>query len=236
MSALEHGSRPTLLAVAFASLVAAFPAASQQSDTPTDTKPAAADQTPEPKPPQLTMQRIENGFVIAPDNQFTNVDGHYGNLLGLYGGYMMDHTYLIGAGGYWLTNGDHVRDLSYGGLVFEWIYNGDHRLSISTRALIGGGSATLPSGLVQVPYPPYPTPYHGHNPPPIPGPNPVYVTAYSHDGFFAGQPQINFNYRLNGWLHLSAGGGYRFIAGTYNMDSRLRGATGSLSLQIGGGS
>ena len=233
----RQGLGLTAAAFAFVALVAVLPAAGQQSDTRADDTPSVApDATAAPKEPtHITMQRIENGFVIAPDNQFTEVDGHYGNLLGVYGGYMLDHTYLIGLGGYWLTNGEHQRDLSYGGFVFEWIHNGDHRFSFSTRALIGGGSATLSNGIVAVPYPPYPTPYHDHRPPP-PLHNPIYVTSYRHDGFFAAQPQVNLNYKINGWLHLSAGGGYRVVAGTHNMDSRLDGFTGSLSLQIGGGS
>ena len=53
----------------------------------------------------VTVERIQNGFVFAPDNRFTEVDGRYGNLLGGYAGWMMDRTLFVGVGGYWLTNG-----------------------------------------------------------------------------------------------------------------------------------
>ena len=61
-------------------------------------------------PSRLTMERIRYGFVLAPDNRFTEVDGRFGNLFGFYGGWMMDRTIMIGAGGYWLTNGSHDRE------------------------------------------------------------------------------------------------------------------------------
>ena len=199
----------------------------------------------------LTMERIRNGFVVAPDNRFTEVDGQFGNVLGVYGGWMMDRTFLIGAGGYWLTNGSHQRDMSYGGAVFEWLYKGDQRLGLNTRVLIGGGSASLPGPVVTIPVPtprPIPLPsggMPGHGPdgdfgmPWFGGPWPTtpgtLQTRY-HDGFFVAEPQVNVSWSFAHWLHVTAGGGYRWVEGTHNMDSRLRGASGSLALQIGGGS
>jgi hypothetical protein len=190
----------------------------------------------------LTVERVQNGFVVAPDNRFTEVDGSYGNLLGVYGGWMMDRTLLIGAGGYWLTNGSHHEEMSYGGAVVEWLVHGDRRLGVSARALIGGGSATLTTTVPVLPAVPYPMPgygpSHGHEGPPWPGwywP-PTSGTVPIHDGFFVFEPQVNVNCKVNGWLHISAGGGYRLVAGTHDMDSRLRGFSGSLSLQFGGGS
>ena len=118
---------------------------------------------PTPAPPsRLTMERIRNGFVIAPDNRFTEVDGHFANLLGVYGGWMMDRTILIGAGGYWMTNGSHDQEMSYGGGVVEWLIHGDRRLGFSARALIGGGSASLVGTVPGFPIPvPYPLPASG---------------------------------------------------------------------------
>jgi len=208
--------------------------------------------TPQPSPAtetRLTMERIQNGFVIAPDNRFTDFDGRFGNLLGVYGGWMMDRTFLIGAGGYWLTNGSHDREMSYGGAVVEWLIHGDRRLGFSARALIGGGSASLPGTISQIPFPmplPFPAggvqgwghgPDHGFWGPWGPdGGWPTNGTVRLHDGFFVAEPQVNVSWKMARWLHVTAGGGYRFISGTRNMNSRLDGASGSVSVQIGGGS
>jgi hypothetical protein len=200
---------------------------------------------PTPAPPsRLTMERIHNGFVIAPDNRFTEVDGQFANILGVYGGWMMDRTFLIGAGGYWLTNGSHEREMSYGGAVVEWLIHGDRPLGFSARALIGGGSASVPGTFSLPPFPvPYPLPAsgmgdrgpdHGFWPPWGPGGWPTNVTVRLHDGFFVAEPQVNVSWKAKKWLHVTAGGGYRFISGTRNMDNRLHGASGSVSLQVGG--
>jgi hypothetical protein len=215
----------------------------------TGPQPAPAPQPSPAAESHLTMERIQNGFVIAPDNRFTDVDGRYANLLGFYGGWMMDRTFLIGAGGYWLTNGSHDQEMSYGGAVVEWLVHGDRRLGFSARALIGGGSASLPGTLPRFPIPmPYPFPAGG-----VPqlghGPDhdgfwggwdlgrgwPPNGTVRLHDGFFVAEPQVNVSWKVKKWLHVTAGGGYRLITGTRNMDSRLDGVSGSLSVQIGGG-
>jgi hypothetical protein len=241
MNKFDATAVPLLVALAF---VALGPSAVSGQEP-------AASPSPKKEEGHLTIERIQNGFVIAPDNRFTEIDGRYGNLLGFYGGWMMDRTLLIGAGGYWLTNGSHDREMSYGGGVIEWLVHGNRRFGVSARALIGGGSATLTSTVTGLPSPPYPFPRQGDDgrgspggpwDPGWPGGGwpwggwPINGTFRTHDGFFVAEPQLNVALRITGWIHLSAGGGYRFIAGTHDMDSRLRGASGSLSVQLGGGS
>ena len=121
---------------------------------------------------------------------------------------------------------------------------------MSARALIGGGSASLTSTLV-APEPnpvPLPAARRSRLEPPsrlgslgaglarLAGPAGLRQDSSSHDGYFVAEPQVNVNFKINGWIHVSAGGGYRFVDGTRDMDHRLRGASGSLSVQLGGGS
>ena len=77
----------------------------------------------QPDPPQepetaplggFAIERMENGFVIAPDFKFTDIDNAFGSLAGLYGGWVMDHRLLIGGGAYWLTNGSADLEMAYG--------------------------------------------------------------------------------------------------------------------------
>lgn len=194
----------------------------------------------------MVVERVENGFLIAPDARFTEVDGKFGYLMGVYGGWMMERTLLIGAGGSWLTNGSGGREMGYGGAVVEWMVHGDQRFAWSARALIGGGSATLSASVV-VPVLPYPLP--GMEPFPHRGSRDGYpvvwpvppggasrtVVVRVHDDFFVAEPQLNVGIKVNRWLHVSAGGGYRIVAGAHGLDDRLHGFSGSLSLQFGGG-
>jgi hypothetical protein len=237
-----HLAAPVIAAVAILAVGPSVLRGQEPAGPPTPETPAPA---PAPKEERhLTIERIQNGFLVAPDNKFTEVDGRYGNFLGFYAGYMMDRTLFIGGGGYWLTNGYHEREMSYGGGVFEWLVHGDRAFGISARALIGGGSAELTSAVSVPPIPaPYPYPMPGGGGPGGPGgpwgPGyvwPPYGAVHYHEGFFVAEPQINVSWKIAGWIHLSAGGGYRFVAGTHNMDSRLSGASGSVSLQLGGGS
>lgn len=237
--------RPLAAPFLSALLFVAGPAAVRGQEPPAPPGPKEPAPAAAPKDEgRLTVERVQNGFVFAPDNRFTEVDGRYGNLLGGYAGWMVDRTILIGAGGYWLTNGSRDREMSYGGAVVEWLVHGDRRFGLSARALIGGGSATLTTTLAlpsPYPLPGQGSPEWGHMPgrgpwgPPWPG-WPTSGTFPIHDGFFVAEPQLNVNFRITGWIHVSAGGGYRFVDGAHDMDHRLRGASGSLSVQLGGGS
>src|SRR5262245_45674764 len=88
--------------------------------------PAAAQQEQQqqpPAPPQaqpMTIETIRSGFVIAPDTRFTQVNDRAATLAGVYGGYLLEQTFLVGGAGYWLTNGSHDFEMAYGGAVVGW--------------------------------------------------------------------------------------------------------------------
>ena len=54
------------------------------------------------------------------------------------------------------------------------------------------------------------------------------------DHFFVFEPQADALVRLTRLLRLDVGVGYRLIDGVDHVDQRLRGASGSVALQIGG--
>jgi hypothetical protein len=54
----------------------------------------------------LTIERVEQGLVVATDVRVTDVNGDTATLAGGYVGWMTDRTWLVGAGGYWLANQD----------------------------------------------------------------------------------------------------------------------------------
>ena len=215
--------------------LAATPASLSAEEPPADPGTSAAG--------LLTVERLPSGFVIAPDARFADVDGHFGNFIGGYVGWMTDRTFLIGAGGYWLTNDPNGIDMAYGGLVVEWTVRANQRFTLSARALVGGGGASLTDTLANLGYryppdgrgfdPRHYEPYgRGHGYPPG-QPLPPATRVRYHDDFFVAEPQVNAAVRFNSWLRLGAGVGYRLTAGAHQ-DDRLRGVSGTLSFQIGG--
>jgi hypothetical protein len=114
-----------------------MPAAAQQEQQEQQKQPPAAPAQP------MTIETIHSGFVIAPDTRFTQVNDRTGTFAGVYGGYLLEQTFLVGAGGYWLANSDHDFKMAYGGAVVGWTFHGDRPVSYGARVLVGGGDATV---------------------------------------------------------------------------------------------
>jgi len=192
---------------------------------------------PPPGPPAqgpMTIERVYNGFAFAPEFKIANVDGKAGPLLGGYGGVLLDNTLLIGGGGYWLLDDtSSVHSMGYGGVVIEWLQRLNRPIGYSVRGLVGGGVATTIDTIPAYNYK-YPQPLDGRGPF-VPGPpSTSLVTVHTHTDYFVAEPQANVLFNLSPRLRVSLGGGYRFIAGAWGDDGRLRGATGSIALQFGG--
>jgi hypothetical protein len=195
---------------------------------------AAAQEPPAPPTPQsqgpMTVEVQRSGAVIAPDVKLTEVDGDFGTLVGAYAGWLNDGRWFIGGAGYWLANGAHDRGMAYGGLVVQWLTGTNRRVTFGAKGLVGGGQARLASTVTY--------PGHGldwdHRPPF--GTQPTTVTArvvYDQD-FFIAEPQVDLIVNVTPTIRFGVGGGYRIIGAAGSWDRRLRGATGSVSLQIGG--
>jgi hypothetical protein len=68
------------------------------------------------------------------------------------------------------------------------------------------------------------------------GPTVIVRTVRFGEEFFVFEPQVDVSVRLAPWLRLVGGVGYRVVAADHDFDDRLRGITGSLAIQFGGGS
>ena len=198
---------------------------------------ALAQEAPAPLPASqgpMVVERVRDGFAGAPEFKVTQIDSTTGNFVGGYGGWLIDNTLLIGGGAYWLTNGAGIHDMGYGGAVVEWLQRVNRPIGFSVRGLIGFGVATLTDN-----FPIATRGFDGGNrfSPGRPGPptTSVVQVRYS-DGFFVAEPQANFLINVNPKMRVSVGGGYRLVGGAYRADDRLRGATGSVSVQFGGSS
>lgn len=212
-------------------------------------QPAAA--PVQPATGQLTIERVEQGFVVAPDARITEVDGRTAALAGGYAGWMTDRTWLIGAGGYWLANNHDDLQMAYGGMVAEWLARSDQRIGFGVRGLVGGGRATLGStvgeyfgdgGVIGLPVR---MPrliqaarqmHRGRDwdgrTPSIDADTPLLVREY----FFVVEPQASVVWHFARWARLDVGVGYRLTSGAGALDEDLRGASASVAVQFGGAS
>jgi hypothetical protein len=208
--------------------------------------------TPAARPGQLTIERVEHGFVFAPDARITEVNGETAALAGGYAGWMTDRTWLVGAGGYWLANQDDNLKMAYGGLVVEYVARSHERIGFGVRGLVGGGTTTLGStvgeyfgadGDIGLPAP---DPHrggasrmvrggrgnHGGGSFPIGADTAILVS----ESFFIVEPQASVVWHFTRWARLDLGLGYRLTAGAGSLDEDLRGPSASIAVQFGSGS
>ena len=194
---------------------------------------------PEPTSGPLVLERIQDGWVIAPDFKLTDVDGRTGELAGAYGGRLLDNTLLIGGAFYHLTNDDRDFKLTYGGLAVGWQSREFGRIRFGGRGLVGGGTATLGFNLDGRPIAAPATRQGGRNDirfgvPTGPRaqifPAPRFIAR---DDFLAVEPQANVSARITKVIGVSCGVGYRETAGADILGDRLNGATANLAVQFG---
>jgi hypothetical protein len=180
----------------------------------------------------LVLQRIDNGMLIAPDYKITSFDGKTGQLLGATGGWSQENTLFLGGAWYWLANGAHDRELTYGGFVVGWTVPSESHFQVGGRSLIGFGTATL--GVT------YPAPIlvpssrdariRGGSPPMVP----ITVTRQylAWDDFFVFEPQGSFRAVINRHTRLSLAAGYRVTGGGDVLEDRLNGVTGNIAVEF----
>ena len=157
--------------------------------------PASAQEKPET---EALVSDVDNGYMVAVETKLTTVNDRFANFLGVYGGWVIGHKFLLGVGGYGKTTGIHEIQMGYGGLVLEYYVNPHRLVNFSVKGLIGGGSASW-----------------GWD-----------------DPFFVAEPEGKVILNITDWFRLGAGGGYRFVRGSYCND-KLSGFTANIQLMFG---
>lgn len=204
---------------------------------------ADATQAPPASQGPMTVERIHNGFLIAPEVKATEFDRRAFPLVGASAGFVAQQTFFIGGGGYWLpSQRTDDRRLAYGGAIFRWFIADSSRFGFSVGTLLGGGEATVPETVTQVIYPTL-DPRTVRNPPPaaLPQPQSVTATVRVRNDFVVAEPEVSARVALAPHVRLTVGAGYRFAGtdwrhrGGFDDDAsrRLSGATATFGVQIG---
>ncbi len=165
---------------------------------------------------------IESSLFGAPVVKMSHIGASTGVLVGGRGGWIINKTLSVGAGGYGLVNnvrarterpdGERYMNMGYGGLELEYIHNYDELLHYTFYTLIGAGGVN----------------YRGQE---------------HHDDsidweriFFVLEPGANFELNVTEFFRFSFGISYRFVTGLNTQitsDDDLRGLNGVLMFKFG---
>ena len=185
----------------------------------------------------LGSGEISNGGFGGPVVKYVQINGKPGVLVGGRGGWIINHSFVIGGGGYGLANdikanGSDLQDLlivtnfntfinfGYGGLELEYIIQSDKLLHFSIYTLLGAGAVS------------YRFEYFN---------NTIYnrdqeIQESPKDAFFIFEPAVNAEVNVVSFMRINAGISYRFIAGADLGDLRnsdLAGPSAALTLKFG---
>jgi hypothetical protein len=159
----------------------------------------------------LVGEDIENGGAGGPVVKLTYLNNTFCVLMGGYGGWIINHTFLLGGGGYGLTTdvfaSGQKLNFSYGGLVAEYIGFSDEVVHFKAGTLIGWGDAYL-------------------------GPANV-----DNKGFFVLEPGADVEINIASFFRVCAGLSYRFVIGADTIsgvsDASLSGLAGEIVAKFG---
>ncbi len=167
---------------------------------------------------------MSNGGFGGPVIKYTQIKNEPAVLVGGRGGWIINHTFIIGGGGYGLANqieSDYITDYSkpyidfgYGGFELEYIIQSDQLVHFSIYTLIGAGGVN------------YRADSH----------NSWEDWNYSSDEFFVLEPALNVEVNIASFFRINAGASYRYISGV-NYDNLknedFSGFSGVLTLKFG---
>lgn len=168
----------------------------------------------------LISGEIENGGFGGPCVKMNTFDGDLGVMAGGRGGWVLNHSLVIGGGGYgqvtehdYLYSGDTYNlEVGYGGLEMEYMFNSNKLIHFSLYSLIGGGEVMLSLDQTYMNN-------HGNS-----------------DRFFAFEPACFAILNVTEWLKISAGISYLMVTGIDELgltNNDIGGVHGMISFRFG---
>lgn len=177
--------------------------------------------------------RASGGYGAA-SNKFTTIDGHYANMVELYGGWFVNHKFLIGVGAAALTNDLKVpaefssipgvdMNYQYGqfGMMLEYTLWSHRAIHFAVHSFNGAGFTVQYQRRQRE--------------------DDWFEDQFDHmpkesNWFFVSEPGVKVEMNLLKWLRFSPGVSYRAVFNSKAAglpDSKLSGASLNLSLKFG---
>ncbi len=150
----------------------------------------------------INFGEIESSGFGAAVVKFSPVKGETGVWVGGYGGWLINHSFMIGGGGYGLASRIEAPSiaqtinektlylkLGYGGFMMEYIYKPDKLIHLTFNTLIGAGSADYSLK------------------------DAFDTNTGDNSSFFVWENQLNAELNISSFVRFSAGFGYRYVSG-----------------------
>ncbi len=169
----------------------------------------------------LATGSFDNGGYGGPVWKVGLVNGELGMFTGGRGGWIINHTFAVGGGGYGLItrvdtdlqstgSNDLFLDLEYGGFEMEYIHNSDEIFHWTVHATLGGGTIRLME----------------HNP----------NEAIDSDAIYIFEPSLNLDINIFTWFRLGLGASYRLALDVNLMgidEADISGPSGGIIFKFG---
>ncbi|GJQ61925.1 MAG: hypothetical protein SCALA702_09780 [Melioribacteraceae bacterium] len=144
---------------------------------------------------------IEHGGFGGPVVKFAQVKGEFGLLVGGRGGWLINHSFVLGGGGYGLTNniktdininGSTRRvQYGYGGVYLAHFFDPYKIVHVNIGLLIGAGATNISDG-----------DYFDNE-----------GTFDNSDSFFALEPEVSLDLNVTSFFRVGAGISYLYVSG-----------------------
>jgi len=169
------------------------------------------------QPETLFSGEMENGGFGAPVVKITTIDGNAEVMVGGRGGWIINHTFVLGGGGYGTAtktrsdrlNSDGQYEFGHGGLELEYIWRHAELVHGTFLLHVGAGSIEHPGFL---------------------------DTRAGQDSVFVLEPTVSAELNVVKFFRVAIGGGYRFVIDVdvngLN-DGDLSGPAGTITLKFG---
>ena len=176
---------------------------------------------------------LSHGGFGGPVVKFSQVNGVNSILLGGRGGWIINHSYIIGGGGYGLVNDIKVPgvydehgtqanlEFGYGGLELEYIGRPNKLVHYSMYVLLGGGG--ISNTIWDDDSKDYDNRYHNNY-------------NIEDDAIWVIEPALNVTLNVTSFFRISAGAGYRYVTGaslTGTTNSDLSNTSFNLTFRFG---
>lgn len=165
---------------------------------------------------------IESGGFGGPILKVTNINGENAVMVGGRGGWIINHTFVLGGAGYGLVTdvkakvGESIHqyiEMGYGGLDIEYIASSNDLLHLSMELLVGGGGIG-----------------YKHED------NEDFDSSHKKNSFFVLEPSVNANLNITHSFRIAAGVSYRYVSGLKSVvstNSDLSGPSANLIFKFG---
>ena len=137
----------------------------------------------------LLSGNFTSGGFGGPVVKFTEINKEFGLMVGGYGGWLINHQFMIGGGGYGLTKGltsplDSTEvNFGYGGFMLEYAHNPSRLYHFTGSLLIGSGGLGTEK------------------------------MNRDRNVFFVLEPTLSMEVNVTNYFHIAGGVSYRYVSG-----------------------